>query len=227
MVQKRVRRAAVGVGITVGVLAGLTLLFRYTNAGKYVTDSLRGFGQNVGLGVVAPFTGIVEGVTVGAGALGEAAKAASEGFQKSVSETLGGGFNVFSEFGKIIGGQNNAEQQPPKQDTQPLPTDNPRPGNTEKRPTAPNTQVKPPTTTTKPTTATTKPPTQQVQVRITSPTTGITTNKQIVTSTANSVKFRQNDGDIIYVSPSTAKILQSRGTGKIVTSQNPTVQTVR
>lgn len=95
---KRVRGAAVGIGVTIGFLALLAIAAKKTNVGDFLQSSLRGFGQNVGEGITAPFTGIVEGVTLGASNLGESAASLSEGFQRSVSKTLGFGDKVFSEL---------------------------------------------------------------------------------------------------------------------------------
>jgi len=97
---KSVRSAGISIGVTLGFLALLAIAAKKTNIGSFLQESLKGFGVNVGKGITAPFQGIVEGVTSGGQGLGEAAASLSEGFQKSVSATLGGGANVFSEFGK-------------------------------------------------------------------------------------------------------------------------------
>lgn len=99
---KKVRGLAISTGVTVAFLIGLALVAKKTNVGDFFQSSLRGFGSNVGEALTNPFQGLLEGLTSGGSGLGESAVNLSEGFQKSVSSTLGGGFNVFSEFGNEV-----------------------------------------------------------------------------------------------------------------------------
>lgn len=89
------------VGIIVGGIAVAAYVLRKTDAGGSIIKSLEGFGNNAAQAFIAPFTGFVKGTTEASSGLGTAAVSLSEGFQKSVSATLGGGSNVFSEFGKV------------------------------------------------------------------------------------------------------------------------------
>jgi len=92
------------VAIVAGLIIGAALLSKKFDVGNTITDSLRGFGSGVGQSITAPFQGIVEGLTAGGEGLGNSALDLSEGLQKSISSTLGGGFNVFSNFGQGSGG---------------------------------------------------------------------------------------------------------------------------
>lgn len=71
VVQKKIRSAAMGVGVTAGVLLGVAIIFKKFNLGGQVLDSLKGFGVTAGKGVLAPITGLVEGVQVGGADLQE------------------------------------------------------------------------------------------------------------------------------------------------------------
>ncbi len=96
---KKIRGIAISTGVTIGFLVLLAIAAKKTNVGNFLQESLKGFGLNVGQGITAPFTGILDGLTIGGEGLGKSAVSLSEGFQKSVSSTLGGGENVFSDFG--------------------------------------------------------------------------------------------------------------------------------
>lgn len=86
-----------GVGITIGVLLLAVFVAKRFNLGGQIVQGLGGFGQAAGLAITAPFQGLLQGVTAGAGGLGETAASLSEGFQRSVSSTLGFGPLLFSE----------------------------------------------------------------------------------------------------------------------------------
>ena len=87
------------VGIVVGLIIGAALISKKFDLGNTTIGALSGFGQSVGAGILAPIQGLLDGITLGGEGLGLSAVSLSEGFQKSVSNTLGGGENVFSEFG--------------------------------------------------------------------------------------------------------------------------------
>ena len=94
MVSKRIKRTAIGIGITGGVVVGLAILFSKTDLGTRIQTALRGFGQQVGLGITNPFTGLLEGVRAGGAELAQEAGAAGADIQ----ETFTGNRNAISDF---------------------------------------------------------------------------------------------------------------------------------
>lgn len=89
-----------GIGLAVAVVIAAGYIAKRYDLGGQVVSAVRGAGLTGGQALISPIAGLVEGITKGASDLGEQSRLASEGFQKSVSSVLGGGFNVFSEFGK-------------------------------------------------------------------------------------------------------------------------------
>lgn len=90
------------VGVVVALISAGAYVFRKYNLGANLVNSLKGVGTYSAKAITEPFTSFVSTLTQGASDLGEQAKILSEGFQKSVSQTLGGGWNVFTDFGKSI-----------------------------------------------------------------------------------------------------------------------------
>lgn len=84
-ISRRVRSTAFGVGITVVIIGGLAYVLSRTKAGDTIIASLRGFGSNVGQSIVAPFTGLVTGVTTGAKELTQVAATQGADFQEFVT----------------------------------------------------------------------------------------------------------------------------------------------
>ena len=64
---KKVRSLAFGTGVTIALLLGAIILARKTNAGGTIVEGLQGFGRATGQAITAPFTGLVTGVSEGAG----------------------------------------------------------------------------------------------------------------------------------------------------------------
>lgn len=90
MVSKKVRNTAIGIGLTAGVLGLAVLAARRTNAGEFLTEGFRGFGETVGALLTQPFVGIVEGVNQGGQDLFSAGSQAGE--------NVGNVFGGLSEF---------------------------------------------------------------------------------------------------------------------------------
>lgn len=101
---KKVRGIAISAGTTIAFLALLAFAAQRTNIGDTLQQALRGFGSNVGRGITAPFTGLVEGVNIGGQDLFGSAVEASEAFQRGLT-----GGSLFSE---ILGG--DSAQSDPK-----------------------------------------------------------------------------------------------------------------
>ena len=97
---KKVRNIAIGTGLTIALLAGAIILARKTNAGSTIVEGLQGFGRATGQAITAPFTGLVTGVSEGAGELGTTALKTGADAQ----EFLFGNRNF---FGDLFGGDDN------------------------------------------------------------------------------------------------------------------------
>ena len=110
MVSKFVRSKTFSVGITVGILILAIFAAKKFNLGDKIISGFTGFGSTIGQSLIGIPTGLLSGLTLGGEGLGKQAVSLSEGFQKSVSDVFGGGFNVFSEFGA---GQTAATQPTP------------------------------------------------------------------------------------------------------------------
>lgn len=82
MVSKRIRRTAIGVGTTAVILGGLIVLSRRTDAGGFLTEGLRGFGNTVGQALTQPFVGLIQGVTEGGRDIAESAGIAGADVQE-------------------------------------------------------------------------------------------------------------------------------------------------
>lgn len=94
MVQKRIRKATIGVGITAGVILGTAIIFKKFNIGSQIIDSLRGFGKTAGLAVTTPISGLIQGVSEGAGEVAQSAGTAGADFQ----ETITGNRNAIGDW---------------------------------------------------------------------------------------------------------------------------------
>ena len=81
---KRVRGLVFSTGVTIGLLALAAIAAQRTNVGQTIQEALRGFGLNVGRGITAPFTGLVEGVNIGGQELFGSAIEAGEAAQKGL-----------------------------------------------------------------------------------------------------------------------------------------------
>jgi len=102
LVQKRIRRTAIGVGVTAGILLGTAIIFKKFNIGGQVLDSLRGFGVTAGKGVLAPITGLVEGVQVGGADLQEQVTGNRDAIGNWWESVIDWGSNLSSGGGSII-----------------------------------------------------------------------------------------------------------------------------
>lgn len=233
-----------GVGGVVAAIAIAAYVFRSTDAGTKIINSLKGFGDVTGQSLLAPFAGILAGVNKGAGAIveetgkiGQFGAAAGANLSSYAEAIAAGDFQsiidgtYLEKYGAPGDQSKGAEQQPAKAtqptDTKTTTTTSTR-VNADPRPTSTTATVPPqktPQTNNPKTSPSSNVRTTTVQTRVTSPTSGVTTNKQVETRATNTVKFRQLDGDIVYVSPSTAKALEARGVGKIITNQSPKVRT--
>lgn len=119
MVSKAGRGLAIRLLITGGIIAGAVILADRANLGTRIKSGAFQLGQAGGQAITFPIAGLAQGTNEGlagliqtSSLLGKTAKELSEGLQKSISATLGGGFNVFSEFGNNERGFNTNVQDP-------------------------------------------------------------------------------------------------------------------
>lgn len=245
MVQKRIRRAAIGVGVTVAVLGGLAFVFSRTNAGEQVLSALRGFGQTVGKGITEPFTGLLEGVRAGGAELAGQAGAAGA----DVQETFTGNRNAISDFFANLfpstppagaeqapaaspGGNTNAPTQQGGVSTISLPQaiikvqqQAIQTGQSAKSATS---DLFREIAKNAPRSPTSVRPIENKRVTTVGlgfgPTGSVEQVRQQVQVSEVRVKFKRNSGQIISVSPQTALQLQQRGQGTII-GQPSTVRT--
>lgn len=99
-ISRKVRGYAFGIGITVVIIGGLAYLLAKTDAGGIIIKSLKGFGDNVGQSIVAPFTGLVSGVTTGAKELTQVSATQGADFQEFVTGNRNAIKDFFDSFGK-------------------------------------------------------------------------------------------------------------------------------
>jgi len=92
MVQKRIRRAAIGVGVTAGVLLGTAIIFKKFNIGNQIISALGGFGKTAGMSITEPIRGLIEGVQVGGADIQEQVT----GNRNAIGDWFSGVSNLFS-----------------------------------------------------------------------------------------------------------------------------------
>ena len=92
MVQKRIRRAAIGVGVTAGVLLGTAIIFKKFNIGDQIISALGGFGKTAGMSITEPIRGLIEGVQVGGADIQEQVT----GNRNAIGDWFSGVSNLFS-----------------------------------------------------------------------------------------------------------------------------------
>lgn len=94
MVNKFIRNKAIGIGVTAGVIMFVAYALKKSNAGDSIMKSLSGLGQNVGEGITKPFTGILEGLSIGGDQLNKQAAKTGADFQEAIT----GNRNAIKDF---------------------------------------------------------------------------------------------------------------------------------
>ena len=101
MVQKRIRRTAIGVGVTAGVILGTAIIFKKFNLGNQIVSALGGFGRTAGLSITEPIRGLIEGVQVGGADIQQQVTgnrdAIGDWWSGVVSSFSGGGGSIITE----------------------------------------------------------------------------------------------------------------------------------
>jgi len=98
MVQKRIRRAAIGVGVTAGVLLGTAIIFKKFNIGDQIISALGGFGKTAGMSITEPIRGLIEGVQIGGADIQEQVT----GNRDAIGDWFSGVLSSFSGGGSVI-----------------------------------------------------------------------------------------------------------------------------
>lgn len=119
MVQKRIRRAAIGVGVTAGVLLGTAIIFKKFNIGDQIISALGGFGKTAGMSITEPIRGLIEGVQVGGADIQEQVTGNRnaignwwDGVSSLFSNATSGGGSIITEaFGDMTDVLNELDRQ--------------------------------------------------------------------------------------------------------------------
>lgn len=217
---------ALGIGGAVAAVLIAAYVFRKSEAGSQVLASLKGAGNVGGKAILAPIEGLVSGFAEGTGALGQTTAALGANFEAfkiafgkaDFASIIDGSY--IQKYGGILGGATQPKAATGSDTFSKDTVQDERPN--DKSPSTSN--FKPPVVTGRPVSTTPKPTIAdrakqaviQVQTRFTNPRTGVITNKPVTTSASNTVRFRQNDGDIVFVTPTTAQALIQRGLGRIL-----------
>jgi len=98
MVQKRIRRTAIGVGVTAGVLLGTAIIFKKFNIGNQIISALGGFGKTAGMSITEPIRGLIEGVQIGGADIQEQVT----GNRDAIGDWFSGVLSSFSGGGSVI-----------------------------------------------------------------------------------------------------------------------------
>ena len=98
MVQKRIRRTAIGVGVTAGVILGTAIIFKKFNIGDQIISALGGFGKAAGMSITEPIRGLIEGVQVG----GADIQQQVTGNRDAIGDWFSGVLSSFSGGGNLI-----------------------------------------------------------------------------------------------------------------------------
>lgn len=102
MVQKRIRRTAIGVGVTAGILLGTAIIFKKFNIGNQVIAALGGFGKTAGMSITEPIRGLIEGVQTGGADIQEQVTGNRNAIGNWWESVIDWGSNLSSGGGSII-----------------------------------------------------------------------------------------------------------------------------